>query len=85
MTRCALLGYHPWLNPGIDEPTETVLLPAGWVESSNPLYGLASATWTPVDFERYLALVPGQATDVARGFDAPDEHLRWFLKVAPHE
>lgn len=84
MNKCSLEGYHPWLLPGVDAPTEVIEPPPGWIESSNPIYGLATFTWTPVDFEQYIALVPGQATDVARGFDAPDEHLRWFLKVAPH-
>lgn len=63
-------------------PEETIILPPGWIESSNPNYGLASWGWQDCPVEQYVALGRGQAGEIARGFDEPDDRLDWYLRIA---
>ena len=72
----SLVGYCFGVPPelGVVE----ILLPGGWIESLSVFDG----NYIPMDDldESYVALPVGYATGLARGFDEPDERLRWYLR-----
>lgn len=74
----ALLGYT-WSNPP-DAPDEVIVLPAGWVESGSPFIPGFWGTMILDDAVIITALPSGMASRLARGFDEPNEEIRWFLR-----
>lgn len=76
----SLVGYT-WSQPP-DEADETIVLPSGWIESMSPF--MPGAVGLIMDEELlFTALPPGLASDMARGFDRPDERLHLFLRQRP--
>jgi hypothetical protein len=76
----SLLGYTWSQPPG--EADETIVLPSGWIESMSPF--IPGVGGLIVDEELLFTALPlGLASDMARGFDRPDERLRWFLRQRP--